>query len=94
MIELSLIAYMVSGAFLGRAYFDLYYHMISIVVILKFLAKKEYDFYVREQSSYMTAENDHVLNGVAISGLTGVIEAQDEDVRVKARREVWRAQIT
>ena len=88
MIELSLIAYMVSGAFLGRAYFDLYYHMISIVVILKFLAKKEYDFYVREQSSYMTAENDHVLNGVAISGLTGVIEAQDEDVRVKAQREV------
>jgi probable O-glycosylation ligase (exosortase A-associated) len=88
MIELSLIAYMVSGAFLGRAYFDLYYHMISIVVILKFLAKKEYDSYVREQSSYMTAENDHVLNGVAISGLTGVIEAQDEDVRVKAQREV------
>ncbi len=88
MIELSLIAYMVSGAFLGRAYFDLYYHMISIVVILKVLAKKEYDSYVREQISYMTAENDHVLSGVAISGLTGVIEAQDEDVRVKARREV------
>ncbi len=88
MIELSLIAYMVSGAFLGRAYFDLYYHMISIVVILKVLAKKEYDSYVREQNSYMTAEKDHVLNGVAISGLAGVIEAQDEDVRVKARREV------
>jgi hypothetical protein len=36
----------------------------------------------------MTAEKEPILNGVATSGLAGVIEAQDEDVRVKARREV------
>jgi probable O-glycosylation ligase (exosortase A-associated) len=82
MIELSLLAYMVSGAFLGRAYFDLYYHMISIVVILKVLAKREYESFVKEQSFYTIAEQDHTL------GLAGVVEAQDEDARVKARREV------
>ena len=82
MIELSLLAYMVSGAFLGRAYFDLYYHMISIVVILKVLAKREYESFVKEQSFYTIAEQDHTL------GLAGVVEDQDEDARVKARREV------
>jgi len=82
MIELSLLAYMVSGAFLGRAYFDLYYHMISIVVILRVLAKREYESFVKEQSFYTIAEQDHTL------GLAGVVEAQDEDARVKARREV------
>src|SRR5262252_873711 len=88
MIELSLLAYMVSGAFLGRAYFDLYYHMISIVVILKVLAKREYESFVREQSFCTIAEKDHILNGVATSGLAGVIEARDEDARVKTRHEV------
>jgi len=79
MIELSLLAYMVSGAFLGRAYFDLYYHMISIVVILKVLAKREYESFVREESFGTIAEKDYILNGVATSGLAGVIEARDED---------------
>jgi probable O-glycosylation ligase (exosortase A-associated) len=41
MAEVSLIAYMVSGAFLGLAYFDLYYHVVAIVVILKVLARRE-----------------------------------------------------
>lgn len=42
MLELSLIAYIVSGAFLGLAYFDLYYHMISSVIVVKTLAQREY----------------------------------------------------
>lgn len=41
MLQVSLIAYMVGGAFLGRAYFDLFYHLVAIVVILKTLAKRE-----------------------------------------------------
>ncbi len=41
MIQVSIIAYMVCGTFLGRAYFDLFYHLVVIVVILKVLAKKE-----------------------------------------------------
>jgi len=41
MIQVSLVAYIVGGAFLGRAYFDLFYHLIIMVVILKVLARKE-----------------------------------------------------
>lgn len=41
MVELSLVAYMASGTFLGLAYFDLYYHIIAVVIILKTLVKKE-----------------------------------------------------
>ena len=41
MIQVSIIGYMVGGAFLGRAYFDLFYHLVVIAVILKVLAKKE-----------------------------------------------------
>lgn len=40
MIKISLIAYMVSGAFLGMAYFDLPYHLISMIVILDMLYRK------------------------------------------------------
>jgi probable O-glycosylation ligase (exosortase A-associated) len=41
MAEVSIVAYMVSGAFLGVAYFDLYYHVIAVVVILKVLTRRE-----------------------------------------------------
>jgi putative inorganic carbon (HCO3(-)) transporter len=41
MIQVSIIGYMVGGTFLGRAYFDLFYHLVVIVVILKVLARRE-----------------------------------------------------
>ncbi|HEY6571928.1 MAG TPA: putative O-glycosylation ligase, exosortase A system-associated, partial [Candidatus Eisenbacteria bacterium] len=41
MIQIALIGYVTSGAFLGRANFDLYYHLIAATIILKSLAKKE-----------------------------------------------------
>jgi probable O-glycosylation ligase (exosortase A-associated) len=41
MIEVSLVAYMISGAFLGRAYFDLFYLLISLTILLKVLIKRE-----------------------------------------------------
>ena len=41
MLELSVVAYVVSGAFLGRAYFDLFYHIIMSVIILKSLVKTQ-----------------------------------------------------
>jgi len=40
MVQVSFIAYMCAGAFLGMAYFDLPYHLMSIVVILEVLHKK------------------------------------------------------
>ena len=41
MLLASLFAYAVSGAFLGFAYFDLFYQMVATTIILKFLAEKE-----------------------------------------------------
>lgn len=41
MLQVSVIAFMVCGAFLGRAYFDLFYNVVIMSVILKVLAKKE-----------------------------------------------------
>ena len=33
MLQVSVIGYATSGAFLGLAYFDLYYHLIAFVVL-------------------------------------------------------------
>ena len=35
MLQVSILAYMLGGAFLGRAYFDLFYHMIAALTILR-----------------------------------------------------------
>ena len=40
-VELGILAYMVSGAFLGRAYFDLYLQLVAILITLKILYRKE-----------------------------------------------------
>jgi len=41
MLTIALGAYMVNGAFLGRAYFDLFYHLVCGVILLKFLYQQE-----------------------------------------------------
>jgi putative inorganic carbon (HCO3(-)) transporter len=41
MLQISLLGYAASGAFLGRANFDLYYHLVASAIILKSLARKE-----------------------------------------------------
>jgi probable O-glycosylation ligase (exosortase A-associated) len=40
-VEISLLAYAVSGAFLGRAYFDLYLQLVAILITLKILYRRE-----------------------------------------------------
>lgn len=39
MLEVSVLAYAASGAFLSMSYFDLFYHLVAITVILKMLVK-------------------------------------------------------
>jgi probable O-glycosylation ligase (exosortase A-associated) len=39
MVQLSLATYLVSGAFLGRGYFDLFYQIVATVIILKAIAR-------------------------------------------------------
>lgn len=41
MFIVSLLAFMIGGLFLGRAYFDLFYHIVAMVVITKVLLEKE-----------------------------------------------------
>jgi probable O-glycosylation ligase (exosortase A-associated) len=36
MVQVSLVGYMVGGAFLGLAYFDLYYHFVAILLLLRY----------------------------------------------------------
>jgi len=37
MLQVAILAYMLGGAFLGRAYFDFFYHLVAAVIILKSL---------------------------------------------------------
>ncbi|HSH30129.1 MAG TPA: putative O-glycosylation ligase, exosortase A system-associated [Thiohalobacter sp.] len=41
MIQVSLAGYASAGAFLGLAYFDLYYHLVAMVVILRVLVRRQ-----------------------------------------------------
>ncbi|BCG64813.1 MAG: putative inorganic carbon (hco3(-)) transporter [Methyloprofundus sp.] len=56
MIQVSLLGYAASGAFLGLAYFDLYYHLIAIVVICKGLL-------IQHEKNNLNSPNDSVLDG-------------------------------
>ncbi|MDO9047794.1 MAG: putative O-glycosylation ligase, exosortase A system-associated [Methylobacter sp.] len=46
MIQVSLIAYLVGGAFLSLSYFDLPWHLVSFVVILETILAKQYSDYL------------------------------------------------
>lgn len=41
MLQVSLLGYAVSGTFLGLAYFDLFYHIIAMIILLKYLDKQD-----------------------------------------------------
>jgi probable O-glycosylation ligase (exosortase A-associated) len=41
MLQVAILAYMLGGIFLGRAYFDLYYHLVASIVILKSLVLQQ-----------------------------------------------------
>lgn len=68
MLQVSLMGYAVSGAFLGLAYFDLYYDLIAIMVICKVL--------LLEQLRSGESVNDPLKSGVA-----GVVEKTDNEVQ-------------
>jgi probable O-glycosylation ligase (exosortase A-associated) len=41
MVEVTLLAYLLNGATLGRAYFDFFYQVVALVIIVKILADRE-----------------------------------------------------
>ena len=48
MFQVTLLAYMASGATLGRAYFDFFYQVIACVIILRILAKRDLELEMPE----------------------------------------------
>jgi hypothetical protein len=40
-LQVCLIGFAVSGAFVGQSYFDLYYHLIAIMALVKALVERE-----------------------------------------------------
>ena len=53
MIEISILGFMASGAFLGFVYLDVIYQMVGVTVVLKMLLRKE--FADQEESSVSLA---------------------------------------
>ncbi len=41
MLQVSLVAFVIGGAFLGRAFFDFFFHLVAGVIVLKALAAKD-----------------------------------------------------
>ncbi len=41
MLQVTLLAYMANGATLGRAYFDFFYQVVALVIVLKILAQRQ-----------------------------------------------------
>ncbi len=60
MLQVSMLAYAAGGIFLGLAYFDLPYHLIALVIILKTLLNAENEKKMEEKSTTSTTEKETV----------------------------------
>lgn len=73
MVQVSLVGYAASGAFLGLAYFDFYYHLIALVVLLKLQSRqlspanneKAPGFFPRRAAAARIAAENHMKTGRA-----------------------------
>jgi len=61
MVQVSIVGYAASGAFLGLAYFDLYYHLIAIVAILKALL-------IKHQQNLLLPDEDNLSSKKSFAG--------------------------
>lgn len=67
MLQVSMVGYAVSGAFLGLAYFDLYYHLVSMMVLTKVLTMKYFsDNEELNESPVSNGDNDGEHPHVAV----------------------------
>lgn len=65
MVQVSVMGYAASGAFLGLAYFDFFYHLVAIVVLLRVQADK------LQQGDMQTAAGPAINARGAAAGTTG-----------------------
>lgn len=59
MVQVSLIGYAVGGAFLGLAYFDLYYHLIALIILTYQVSLKEAEVRPMAEDGYVPAKLPH-----------------------------------
>ena len=59
MLQVSIVGYAVGGAFLGLAYFDLYYHLVAMMVIAQVVANREYEK-IKQEDPGSISEDDTV----------------------------------
>ena len=57
MLGCSLLAYMVSGAFLPRAYFDYFYTLVATIVVLKIICRREIEQMLAQRETIAVAES-------------------------------------
>lgn len=62
MLQVSLLGYAAAGSFLGLAYFDLYYHLIAIIVILKVLLIKHQQDSMESNENHLKSSGDSLLS--------------------------------
>ncbi len=57
MLQVSMVGYASSGAFLGLAYFDLYYHIVALMIMVRVIAERHS---VESSSAAQVSLKDHV----------------------------------
>jgi len=67
LLQMSLFAYIVCGAFLGRAYFDLFYHLIAMVVILKAIVREECLVVTDNEKQYEPAYSGAMISSSVVA---------------------------
>lgn len=68
MVQVSMIGYAVGGAFLGLAYYDLFYHLIAILVLIKLILIREQ----QEESDTLSNKNIQRRNGRLQQNITSM----------------------
>lgn len=63
MIQVSIVGYAVGGAFISQAYFDLFYHLVAVIIVCKVLVLK----HVNEQGPARAAAGGRVSAGEAVA---------------------------
>jgi uncharacterized membrane protein len=66
MVEVAIIGFMVSGAFLGFVYLDVIYQMIGTTVVLKMIFRQEHlAYHMRVEQEQSTADDIEGVRALA-----------------------------
>jgi uncharacterized protein (DUF2062 family) len=61
-LQVSLIGYYFGGIFLGLAYFDLYYHLLTLLVLTQYLVNKQLDAMAQKNNKKPEIEQKSVVH--------------------------------